>query len=63
MTAAAMPAVCDAVAALLELLTPAEKASLAGSILHAAGMSDDTVSAFANELSEDELAELGEQIG
>lgn len=57
-----MPAISDAVHALLALLTPAEQASLAGSILHTVGINDDTVRAFANELCEDELAELGDQI-
>jgi hypothetical protein len=42
-----------AVMALLPLLTPAERASLAGAILSDAGVDGDTVGAFAAEFDED----------
>ena len=56
------PAVHEAVHALLALLTPVERASLAGSILANAGVEDGTISAFVGELSEDDVAEIVDQI-
>ena len=56
------PAVSDAVHALLAVLTPAQQASLAGSILASAGVDDDTISAFVGELTDDDIAAIDDQI-
>ena len=57
-----MPAVSDAVHALLTVLTPVQQAALAGSIMANAGLDDDTIRAFADELTEEDCQFIGEQL-
>lgn len=63
-TTSNITAVGDAIHALMGLLTPAQRAAIAGNILSQLDLSEAAViEAFADELTESDLETLAEQIG
>lgn len=54
--------VSDAINSLMALLTPAERAAVAGNILSQLELTEEVVTAWADELTETDLETLAEQI-